>query len=100
MGYNIISQPHKTSKQGGGLALAYKNTIKLQDKTDNTRNYERMEHSNFNILFTGTKSNLHPVYRIPSTSVLKFCEELTNILEDCIRLDTGRIVLQVTLIYT
>ena len=92
MGYNIISHPHKTSKQGGGLALTYRNTIKLQDKTDNTRNYETMEHSNFNILFAGTKINLHLVYRIPSTSVLKFCEELTDILEDHIRLDTGRIV--------
>ena len=55
MGYNIISHPHKTGKQGGGLALTYRNTIKLQDKTDNTRNYETMEHSNFDILFAGTK---------------------------------------------
>ena len=38
------------------------------------------------------KSNLHLVYRIPSTSVPKFCEELTDILEDRIRSDTGRIV--------
>ena len=74
MGNNIISHPHKTGKQGGGLELTYRNTIKLQDKTDNTRNYEAMEHSNFDILFAGTKINLQLVYRIPSTSVLKFCE--------------------------
>ena len=92
MGYNIISHPCKTGKQGGGLALTYRNTIKLQDKTDNTRNYETMEHSNFDILFPGTKINLHLAYKIPSASVLKFCEELTDILEDCIRSDTGRIV--------
>ena len=37
----------------------------------------------------GTTVNLHMIYRIPSTSVIQFCDEMANILEDGINRDLG-----------
>ena len=42
--------------------------------------------------FVGTTVNLHIIYRIPSTSVIQFCCEMTNILDDGINRDLGELL--------
>ena len=43
-------------------------------------------------MFMGTTINLHIIYRIPSTHVIQFCDEMTNILDDGINRDHGELL--------
>ena len=61
--YKIISQSCKSGKQGGGLALVYKESISVKKTSDDKTSFETMEISTFDIKFTGTVMNfLQPVF--------------------------------------
>ena len=79
--YKIISQPCKSGKQGGGLALVYKESISVKKASDDKTDFETMEISTFDIKFAGTVINLYLIYKLPSTSVLQFCNDMTDIME-------------------
>ena len=91
--YKIISQPCKSGKQGGGLALVYKESISVKKTSDDKTDFETMEISTFDIKFTGTVINLYLIYRLPSTSVLQFCNDMTDIMERRITDDLGKLLL-------
>ena len=92
LGYKICSHPRRTNRKGGGLALVYKDSIIIKDVNDVTNSFATMEHCNFNINFAGTVVHCHIIYRMPSTSVINFCGELTSIMEDTINLEQGRLL--------
>ena len=91
--YKIISQPHKSGKQGSGLALVYKESISVKKTSDDKTDFETIKISTFDIKFTGTVINLHLIYRLPSTSVLQFCSDMTDIMERRITDDLGKLLL-------
>ena len=92
IGYNIISHPRSLGRQGGGTALVYKNGFKIVDKTD-TRKFNTMEFAEYNIRLKTKVINMYVIYRLPSTSVLKFCEDLFDLLSDNIVQDRGKLLL-------
>ena len=79
-------------RQGGGTALVYKNGFNIVDKTD-TRKFETMEFAEYNIMLKTETINMYVIYRPPSTSVLKFCEDLFDLLSDNIVQDRGKLLL-------
>ena len=91
--YKIISQPCKSGKQGGGLALVYKESISVKKTSDDKTDFRTMEISTFDIKFAGTVINLYLIYRLPSTSVLQFCSDMTDIMERRITDDLGKLLL-------
>ena len=92
IGYNIISHPRLLQRQGGGTAFVYKNGFNIVDKTD-TRKFETMEFAEYNIMLKTETINMYVIYRPPSTSVLKFCEDLFDLLLDNIVQDRGKLIL-------
>ena len=52
-----------------------------------------MEISTFDIKFEGTVINLYLIYRLPSTGVLQFCSDMTDIMERRITDDLGKLLL-------
>ena len=91
LGHSIYSHPRQSGRQGEGLALIYKDNVKVEDKTVDTI-FTTLEHCNFALKFVGTTLNLHIIYRISSTSVIQFCAEMMNILEDGINRDLGELL--------
>ena len=91
-GYNIISHPRSSGRQGGGTALVYKNGFNIVDKTD-TCKFEMMEFAEYNIMLKTETINMYVIYRPPSTSVLKFCEDLFDLLSDNIVQNRGKLLL-------
>ena len=89
----ILSQPCKSGKQGGGLALVYKENSSVKKTSDDKINFGTMEISTFEIKFAGTAINLYLIYRLPSTSVLQFCSDMTDIMERRIMDDLGKLLL-------
>ena len=89
----MISQPCISGKQGDGLALVYKESISVMKTSDDKTDLETMEISTFDIKFTGTVINLYLIYRLPSTTVLQFCSDMTYIMERRISNDLGKLLL-------
>ena len=89
----MISQPCKSGKQGSGLALVYKESISVKKTSDDKTDFETMEISTFDIKFTGTVINLYIIYRLPATTVLQFCSDMTDIMQRRIRNDLGKLLL-------
>ena len=90
-GYFIYSYLRQSGRQGGDLSRIYKNNVKVEDKTVD-KIFTTLEYCNFTLMFVGTTVNLHMAYRIPSTSVIQVCDELTYILEDGINRDLGELL--------
>ena len=91
-GYHIISDPRMDGCRRRGVALIYKDGIKVSDhKYNPDENF--LECSKFNIKGGGNALDLLVVYRQPVTSVIKFCEELTSILESDLASMHGKLLL-------
>ena len=89
----MISQPCKSGKQGSSLALVYKESISVKKTSDDKTDFETMEISTFDIKFAGTVINLYLIYWLPSTSVLPFCSDMTDIMQRRISNDLGKLLL-------
>ena len=90
-GYKILSLPRSTSQQGGGIALVYHNhyNVKQLGKPTNT-DTNTMEYQGYHMRFDNISINLYIIYRLPSLSVLHFCNELSLILESDLKLATDK----------
>ena len=89
--YNIHSTPRTTGKQGGGLALVYKNHINVSHK--GIYNTETMECSEYLLKTAQLLINLYVIYCMPFTSVLTFCNDLANLIELNITKNRGKLLL-------
>ena len=92
-GYNIISKPRTSGKKGGGLAIIYKSCLTVKEFLGLTRPSEVMELLEILVNFKGISCNIYTVYRIPNTSVIQFCSELSDLLEHNISQDCGNLLI-------
>ena len=91
-GYTITSQLRTGGRMGGGIALVCKKSI--QTRIINMTNKSiTMEYSALTCNINGNNLDLYIIYRYPQTSVIIFCEELANILEQNIVTDRGEFIL-------
>ena len=78
-GYKILSRSRSGGRTGGGVALVYRDhySVRELDRIE----VITMEHQGYQLRFDHTTLNLYVIYRLPSSSVLQFCTEFSNILE-------------------
>ena len=90
-GYKILSLPRSTGQQGGGIALVYHDhyNVKQLGKLTNT-DTNTMEYQGYHMKFDNVSINLYIIYRLPSSSVIQFCNELSLILESDLDLATDK----------
>ena len=91
-GYSILSCPQSDGRRGGGIAVVHKKNLKVKDETP-TQTSKIMEYMKVNVCLSGVNFNVYVVYRYLGTSVISFCEELTNILENNITGNEGHLLL-------
>ena len=91
-GYKILSHPRSDGRKGGGIAVIHKNNLKVIDETP-TQTSKIMEYMKIRASLGGVNFEVYIVYRYPGTSVISFCEELTDILENNITRNKGHLLL-------
>ena len=74
-GYSSVSIPRE-GRIGGSIAIMHKSDITLRSKT--IYNYQTMECADFLLDFQNVLVNLCVIYRPPNTSIVAFCEDLTD----------------------
>ena len=84
-GYKIYSTPCRTGKQGGGLALVCKQKLKM-DMVNIRANITTMEIVIYNSKIAMHSIILVMVYCLQNTSVLHFCNELSDVLEEMVNI--------------
>ena len=82
LGYKIFSKPRTTGKNGGGLALVYKDYLTVNELIAENHTFNTMEIQGYHIRLDHILINLYVTYRIPSTSIISFCDELLQVLEE------------------
>ena len=91
-GFKIISKPRCDGRQGGGIALIYKENYTTNDHKINT-NSQCMELSAFDLCIQDCVIDLLVIYRYPNTSVVSFCNNLADILGNNILTLKGHCIL-------
>ena len=91
IGYSVISHPRRDKRVGGGIAMVYKDNIKVKSVLDGS--CDTMEYALFSFRVQESLINLFVIYRFPNTSVLTFCNDLADVLEESILNLTGYISL-------
>ena len=78
-GYRILSRSRSGGKTGGGVALVYRDhySVKELDQIE----VITMEYQGYQLRFDHITLILYIIYRLPSSSVLQFCNEFASILE-------------------
>ena len=91
MGYKVLSFPRSNGRKGGGIALVHQDyyTIKYLNKLPDITT---MEYQSFRLCFNYLTVNLCIIYRLPSTSVLQFCNKFLTIQEKLIHNQADRII--------
>ena len=74
-GYSSVSIPRE-GRMGGGIAIVHKSDITLRSKS--IYKYQTMECADFLLDFQNMLVNLCVIYRPPDTSIVAFCEDLTD----------------------
>ena len=92
LGYSILSHPQSDGRRGGGIVVVYKKNIKVKEETP-TQTSKIMEYMKVKPCLNGANFDGYVVYHFPGTSVISFCEELTNILESDIIGNKGHLIL-------
>ena len=92
LGFKIISKPRCDGRQGGGIALIYKEYYTINDHKINT-NSQYMELSAFDLHIQDQVIDLLVIYRYPNTSVVSFCNDLGDILGNNILTLKGHCIL-------
>ena len=86
-GCKIISHPRTDGRNGGGIALIYKEFLKVNEERE-MQNNQMMECSRLKIeLDSHDMVNLYAIYRNLALSVIGCCEELATILKRNIVVD-------------
>ena len=82
LGYKIFSKPRTTGKNGGGLALVYKDYLTVHELIAENHTFNTIEIQGYHVRLDHISINLYVTYRIPSTSIISFCDELLQVLEE------------------
>ena len=82
IGYKIFSKPRTTGRNGGGLALVYKDYLTVNELIAENHIFNTMEIQVYHVRLDHISINLYVIYRIPSMSIISFCDELSQVLED------------------
>ena len=90
-GYSCISHPRSDGRIGGGIAIVFKDHIKVKNVENGQK--ETMECGIFMFRIRHTVINLLVIYRFPNTSMITFCNELADVLEEKIQDLTGYVML-------
>ena len=80
--YKILSKPQKNGKRGGSIMVVYKASFNIKECPTSPQTSEIMEYMELTSNFKGFVCNIYIIYWIPNTSVIQFCNELSDILED------------------
>ena len=91
-GYMILWHQHSDGRRGGGIAIVYKNNLKIKDETP-LQISKIMEYIYVNAHLSGVNFDVYVIYHYPGSSVISFCEELTDILENNITKNKGHLLL-------
>ena len=91
-GYDILSKLRSDGRLGGGVALVYKSSMKVNNIT-HTDQPMGLEYMNVHVKFRNKTLNLYIIYRYPNSSVLQFTETLANILEENVLSNHGELIL-------
>ena len=88
LGYKLLSKLHKSRKKGGGIAVVFKASLNMKECPTSSQTSEIMEYMEPDTNFKGIVCIIYIIYCIPNTSVIQFCSELSdlmenNVLEDC-----------------
>ena len=89
--YKILSTPRKTNQTGGRTALVYRDNYNIK-LLDHPKNMDTMEFQGYHMRFKDTTLNLYVIYRIPSTSVLQFCNELSLLFKSNLSNSSAKIL--------
>ena len=81
LAYKITSHPCSDGRRGGGIAIVCKNNLKIKDETP-LQTSKIMEYKNVSAYLRGINFDVYVIYCYPGSSVISFCEELTDILEN------------------
>ena len=90
-GYNILSQPCMDGRSGGGLGIIYKDFITI-NSSKATKNHNTMEYMRYSLRIKETSIDICVIDRFLGTSVVDFCNELANEIEENINLTSDRCV--------
>ena len=91
-GYKIPSQAHSDGRRGGGIVIVYKNNLKIKEETP-SQTSKIMEYMNVSAYLSGINFDVYVIYWYPGSSVISFCEELTDVLENNITKNKGHLLL-------
>ena len=92
LGCRILSHSCSDGRRGGGIAIVHKKNLKVKDETP-SQTSKIMEYMKVNACLVGINFDVYVVYHYPGTSVISFCEELTDILENNITKNKGHLLL-------
>ena len=92
LGYTILSWPRQDGWRGGGITFVSKSHINIEEDKDKAE-YQTMELLHLSVKVKCLVLSLYTVYRIPNTSVVTFCDEMANVLENNIVSDRGETIL-------
>ena len=90
--YKIICKPRCDGRQGDGIALSYRENYTINDHKINIKS-EYVELSAFDLHIHDHVINLSIMYRYPNTSVISFCNNLADTLENNICVLKGHCIL-------
>ena len=91
-GYSIISHSRLNDRPGGGVAIVYRDNVRVKDHTG-TNLFSTMEYMNASICLNISTINLYIIYRYLASSVIDFCNELVSLLEENVNTDKGTLIL-------
>ena len=92
-GYKILSRPWQNGKRRGGITVVYKASLNIKECSPLTQTSEIMEHMELTSNFKGVVCNIYIICHIPNTSVIQFCSELSNLIENNILEDHGHLIM-------
>ena len=90
-GYKALSKP-RLEGRGGGIALIYKKYITIKEINISTE-FQTIELAYYKVKVPSKVLDLLIIYRIPLTSILESCNELTAFMEDNIATLSGNLML-------
>ena len=73
--------------------MVYKALLNMKECAASSQNSEIMEYMELTTNFKGIVCNIYIIYCIPNTSVIHFCSELSDLVENNVLEDHGHIIM-------
>ena len=83
---------YKDGRRGGSITIVLKKNVKVKDEMP-LQTSKIMEYMKVNTCLSGITFEVYVIYRYPGTSIISFCGELTDILENNITKNKGYLLL-------